>query len=403
MPPTNGLCARPAPVLPAGADGRVVAVRRQARVTLTAALTFVLTAPVAAMVPHGSGRWLPLHLFLAGGVLLAISGATQFFAVTWAAGPPPSDRLAAAQRGLLAAGAAGIAVARERGSTAGMVASGIAVGAGLVLLAWSLTGTVRHAVQRRFDVTLAWYLTALAFGIAGISLGLALAGGVVAGSSAVRVREAHVLANLFGLVGLVVAGTLPFFVATQAKMRMSPHRARQRAALVLMAGGTALAAAALLAGERRIAGAGLCLSVAGTLRLAGALPCPGSRQLAWAGPRLLQMGTGMAWWAGATAVAAGLALAGRPPLPDPVVLGLVIGGYAQILAASLAYLGPVLRAGGHVRLAAGFAATGSRVSLVAGNAAAVAAVAGRGRLLAVALAVWCADTASREWRRRCAP
>ncbi len=376
--------------------------RRQSGVTLAMALVFALSAPVAALLPHGSGRWLPLHLFLGGGLLLAISGAAQFFAVTWAAGPPPSDRLAAAQRGLLAAGAVGVAVARERGSTAGVVAAGVAVVAALALLAWSLAGTVRRAVQRRFDVTLAWYLTALAFGVAGVSVGVALAAGAVPASQAAQAREAHVLANLLGLVGLVVAGTLPFFVATQAKMRMSPDRARQRVALVLMAVGTALAAAALGAGERRLAGAGLLLYVGGIARLAGALPRPGRSQLAWAGPRLLQLGTGLVWWAGAAVAATGLALAGRPPLPDPVLIGLVIGGYGQILAASLAYLGPVLRGGGHERLAAGFAVTGSRLSLVAGNAAAGAAVAGPAGLTAAALAVWCADTAVREWRRRVA-
>ena len=401
---STGSAFRPGPAAgpPAGAEGRVAVVRRQAGATLAVALLFALSAPVAALLPHRSGRWLPLHLFLAGGLLLAISGATQFFAVTWAAGPPPSGRLAAAQRGLAAAGALGVAVAVERGSTAGVVVSGIAVVAALGLLAWSLTGTVRRAVQRRFDVTLAWYLTALAFGVGGVSVGVALASGIVPPSSAARAREAHVACNLFGLVGLVVAGTLPFFVATQAKMRMSPTRGRQRAALVLMGGGTAIAAAALAAGERRLAGVGLCLYVAGIARLAGALPRPGRSQLAWAGPRLLQLGTGLVWWAGAVLAATALALAGRPLLPDPVLIGLVIGGYAQILAASLAYLGPVLRGGGHERLAAGFSLSGSRLGLVAGNAAAGAAVAGPAGLAAAALAVWCTDTAVRECRRRSA-
>jgi hypothetical protein len=380
-----------------------VAVRRQARVTLTAALVFALAAPASALLPHRSGRWLPLHLFLGGAVLLAISGAAQFFAVTWAAGPAPSDRLAAVQRGLLAAGAVGVAVARDRGWTTGVAAFGAAVLVSLALLGWSLAGTVRRAVQRRFDVTLAWYLTALTLGVVGVSLGIGLACGVVSGASATRVRSAHVLFNLLGLVGLVVGGTLPFFVATQAKMRMSVHRARQRVALVAMAGGTAGAGAAILAGAPRLAGVGLCLYLVGLARLAGALPRPGRRQLAWAGPRLVQLGAGLAWWAGAVAVAAALALAGRPAMPGRVVLGLVIGGYAQILAASLAYLGPVLAAGGHERLAAGFAAAGSRLGLVAGNVAAVAAVSGKGRVAGAAVAIWCADTVARERRRRSGP
>lgn len=52
----------------------------------------------------------------------------------------------------------------------------------------------------------------------------------------------------------------------------------------------------------------------------------------------------------------------------------MIGGYAQILVASLAYLGPVLRGGGHRRLTEGFAITGSWPSLAAGNIAAVGAL-----------------------------
>ncbi|MEO8266272.1 MAG: hypothetical protein ABI706_12285 [Ilumatobacteraceae bacterium] len=77
---------------------------------------------------------------------------------------------------------------------------------------------------------------------------------------------------------------------------------------------------------------------------------------------------------------------------------LVIGGFAQILVASLAYLGPVLRGGGHQRLTAGFAITNSWVSLAAGNTAAVAALAGHGPTLAVALAVWLTDIVARVAR-----
>ncbi|HET9611478.1 MAG TPA: hypothetical protein VFP06_17830, partial [Acidimicrobiales bacterium] len=55
-------------------------------------------AAVAAVAPHDLGTWLPLHLFLAGGVTAAISGATVLFTVTWAAAPAPPGRLLAVQR-----------------------------------------------------------------------------------------------------------------------------------------------------------------------------------------------------------------------------------------------------------------------------------------------------------------
>jgi hypothetical protein len=76
----------------------------------------------------------------------------------------------------------------------------------------------------------------------------------------------------------------------------------------------------------------------------------------------------------------------------------VVGGFAQILVASLAYLGPVLRGGGHERLTAGFAITRSWVSLAAGNTAAVAALVGHDPTLAAALAVWLTDLAVRAGR-----
>jgi hypothetical protein len=94
-----------------------------------------------------------------------------------------------------------------------------------------------------------------------------------------------------------------------------------------------------------------------------------------------------------------LALAGLRGTDDgPILRALVIGGFAQILVASLAYLGPVLRGGGHQRLTAGFAVTRSWVSLAAGNAAAGAALAGVGPILAVILAVWLVDIVVRAGR-----
>src|SRR5690606_29524707 len=108
---------------PAGARGRVAAAQAQARPTLRLALVFVVAGAVAAALPATTGRWLPLHLFLAGALALAISGATQLFAVTWAAAPAPNHRAATAQRWLVAAGAAGVAVTREVDASRALVAT----------------------------------------------------------------------------------------------------------------------------------------------------------------------------------------------------------------------------------------------------------------------------------------
>ena len=96
-----------------GATGRVAAVHREARQTLAIAVLFVIAAPVAAIAPHRTGAWLPLHLFLVGGLLSAISGVTLLLAVTWSAAPAPRPSHAAVQRWLLALGVVGLTVARE--------------------------------------------------------------------------------------------------------------------------------------------------------------------------------------------------------------------------------------------------------------------------------------------------
>ena len=126
------------------------------------------------------------------------------------------------------------------------------------------------------------------------------------------------------------------------------------------------------------------------------LPIFARSRLRWAGPRVVQLAVGLGWWAAMTMA---LAVTTVRATDDRMILhALVIGGFAQILVASLAYLGPVLRGGGHRRLTAGFAITRSWVSLAAGNTAAVAELVGHGPALAAALAIWLMDTAIRAGR-----
>jgi nitrite reductase (NO-forming) len=360
----------------AGASGpprRVAIVHRQTRPTLALAVVFALAAAVASVVPHRTGAWLPLHLFLVGSLLLAISGATQLFAVTWAAGPPASARAAGVQRALIAVGAAGIAAARELSWPDAAIGTAAAcVVAGLVVLTVLLVRTVRGAVQRRFDAALRTYVVALAAGVVGSALGAAMA--IASGDWYDRVRNAHLTLNLFGLVGLVIAGTVPFFVATEARVKLSPRASARAAetALAVMTVSLVVGAAGV-----RAALAGYVIGLALVARL---FPSWGRKQLRWAGPRLLQLYAGFAWWAVAALWIAARGFTERP------VLALVIGAYAQILVASLAYLGPVLRGGGHERLSAGFRLTRSWESLVLLNVAAVAAAVGAVPL-AAALAI----------------
>jgi hypothetical protein len=377
---------------------RVAEVHHQARRTLAVAGAFVAAGVTTAVLPEPGGTWLPLHLFLVGGLLSAISGATVLLAVTWSASPAPPRASATAQRWLLAGGAVGVAAGGEAANEALAVTGASAVGASLALLALHLLRIRSAAVTDRFAPAVDGYVTAVVLGAAGVALGgLLVTGG--AGTRWLDVRAAHLTLNLYGLVGLVVAATLPWFVATQARTRMSPRATPDavRAVLAALALATLTSAGGHLAGRPGVAAAGLVGYATGVVALLGLLPRIGRRQLAWAGPRLLMLGAGIAWWVGTTLALASVALDG-PGRQGPVLRALAVGGLAQILVASLAYLGPVLRGGGHERLTAGFALTRSWPGLVLANVAAVCLAASWWRPAQVALVAWALDTAVRAIR-----
>lgn len=379
-----------------GHGRRVAVVQGQTKVTLALVVAFMLAAGLVAVADTRTGRWLPLHLFLVGGLLGAISGVSQLLAVTWSSSPAPPAGVVSLQRAVLAIGAAGLALARELDAPVPVTAAaGTLVLLALVLLAGLLVWIRRHARVPRFHPAIDGYLVALGLGV------VASLGGVVLAAEAMTtrfaaVRSAHLTTNLLGLVGLVIASTLPFFVATQARTKMAPRATP--VALRTMVGGLAVAVSAVGLGHllewRPLAVSGYGLYLASLGGLVALCPRLGRRQLSWAGPRLVMMGVGLAWWAGSVA-ALGLATVRDRPLPEATLVVLVVGGYAQILIGSLAYLGPVLRAGGHERLTAGFRLTRSWTVLVTVNLAAVAFAIGAIAVAAVVLAVALAEVAAR--------
>jgi hypothetical protein len=90
-----------------GAADRIQLSHARTRTTLRLALAFIATAALTGAI--GTDRWLPIHLFLAGGVMLAISGVSLMSTVTWSAAPAPPDRWVAVQRWLEASAAVGVA------------------------------------------------------------------------------------------------------------------------------------------------------------------------------------------------------------------------------------------------------------------------------------------------------
>lgn len=338
---------------------------------------------------------MPLHLLLVGALLTAISGAAPLLAVTWSSAPAPGERVVAAQRASIVAGAVTVVAGRELGTTAVTAAGAILVAVGLVLLGGILVSVRRGSQVDRFHPAIEAYLVAVGFGLLGVAIGAVIAtdpGGAWWG----RLRGAHLLLNVLGLVGITVAGTLPYFVATQARMRMAPSaRARRlRADIAVLAIATSLAAAGELLERPGFAAAGLLAYAVGLVAVATTLPRPAQRQLRWAGPRLVQLAAGGAWWI-AMVVALAVDRVGDGAPEGAVLRALAVGGFAQILVASLAYLGPVLRAGGHERLTAGFATTASWPGLVLANVAAGALLVDLGSVALVAGSAWALDTG---WR-----
>lgn len=377
-----------------GAPGRVADVHHQTRRGLLVAAGFIAAAIVAGITRVGADWWLPLHLFVVGALLSAVSATTQMLAVTWSTAPAPQPVVAAAQRWTLAAGAVALVVGRETDRTWMFVAGATMVIAAVLALASILIRVRQQALTARFAPAIEAYVTAVVAGAIGMSIGLLLGTGR-AGRSAAELRDVHLVLNVFGLIGLVIAGTLPYFAATQVRRKMSPHATptEMRVTFAVLAAATAVAATGHLIDRPGVVAGGLLTYTLGLIAVAVMLPIYTRRGLRWPGPRVVQLAAGIAWWAAMTVA---LAVATIRETDDRSILrALVVGGFAQILVASLAYLGPVLRGGGHERLTAGFAITRSWVSLAAGNVAALAALVGHDPTLAAALAIWLTDIAIR--------
>jgi nitrite reductase (NO-forming) len=378
-----------------GAADRVRVSHTQTRTTLRLALLFIAAAAIAGVT---GSRWLALHLFLAGAVVLAISGVSLMLTVTWSAAPAPADAWVAVQRACIAVGAAGIAAGRQAELPDPVIAvAGSSYVAGLALLAVLLVVTVRRGVERRFDVAVAFYVAAATAGTVGVMVGTAMA----VNTPEATTRAVHVTVNLLGLVGLVVAGTMPFFAATVGRSRMSPHAKPSRLVLLLcwQLIMLTITVSALVAERGSLAAVGLTGYALGVVAVMALLPHPTRRQLLWAGPRVLALWTGGAWWAVAVAASAVDAASDHSVFGGRWLVVLVIGGYAQILWGSLAYLLPMLRGGGHQLLGEGFATTRSWVGLAAANAAALsAALALPTPITIAAVAVWVLDGAWRAAR-----
>ncbi len=397
--PSNDRAAKPAKGSPQGAADRVSTVHSQARPTFALCALSAVVAAVLVPIPNRTGLWLPLHVFMVGTLLGAIVAATQLLAVTWSSSPAPSRGLANAQRVTLFAGVAMVAIGRELSidSSAGKALIGVggtSVIITLILLIVSMIQVRRGAVTDRYAPAILGYVISASFGIVGIVLGAALASGAF-GSDFEAVRGVHLTANALGLVGIVIASTLPFFLATQARMKMAPFATSKRitASIVLLAAATTISLVGWVTSASIVAAIGAwsyAAILAGSVSL---YPRVRRKQFDWAGPRLAQMATGFLWWIVALVLLGVTALTGGPSINMVLVL-MVLGGYAQIVSASLNYFAPVITAGKR-KPGEGLRLTRSWVSFGAGNIAAIGVITRVRELAAAAVAVWLCELAYR--------
>ncbi|HUG32809.1 MAG TPA: hypothetical protein VMM14_07950 [Acidimicrobiia bacterium] len=321
-------------------DTRVIESHSIARLALRLGALFALVAVTWAVVVliRGGSWWGPLHAFLAGTVLLAISGAAQMFTITWASAPAPSRTLATFQRWAVAGGTAVVLIGVTGEIEVLIWLGAVAVAAGLAALIVSIVGAVRRSLLRRFDLSARFYVTAFASGVVGVGLGAALGSGS-AGNLVVSARLVHSHLNFLGLVGLTIIGTLPTFLPTTAH-----HRAVSGSEAIvawwLGLPGVVLIGAGLWAPA--LVGVGsLLIAASALLVLSGILTrlwAKGSQRLPF-----VQVTLGVIWlsvWAIFDGV--GVLQTGTSPVFGAWAGAAVIAGVGQVLIGSLAYIVPVL-------------------------------------------------------------
>ncbi|MEX2655578.1 MAG: hypothetical protein WD532_11190 [Acidimicrobiia bacterium] len=371
---------------------RVVASHRIATSAFRLAGVFAVVAVGWAIVVlvRGGSWWGPVHAFLLGSVTLAIAGASQMFTVTWSAAPAPRASAAAIQRWMHTVGAAAVLGGMVVRSMGGLVVGGVAVAAGLVLLAANLLSAVRRSLLRRFDLSARFYLLAIACAVVGVTLGVLLSVGVVGDRySTVRVVHGHL--NLVGFVGFTIIGTLPTILPTFAHHpAVSGGEAILAWRLAILSAGVTVSG--LVLGAPAV-GVGTLLAACSLVLVTAGVTVRLGRTGLRGGLAYLQVSLGCGWLA-VWAVVDGTRLlsASVGPAFDGWIAAAVVAGVGQVLLGSLAYLIPVL-AGPGPRLGRNFDRFQRRswIPLVAANGTAVALLVPAPPVAGFLLAIWVLD------------
>ena len=327
-----------------------------------------------------------MHSFLAGTVLLAISGASQLFTITWSSTVPPARAIVLVQRWLIIIGVGSVLVGVGFDLRGLVWFGGTAAIGGLVILGWVIYTAVRKSLLRRFDLSARFYLTAFAAGALGITLGTLMGAGAIGGAfSTSRLVHAHL--NLVGLVGLTIIGTIPTLLPTTA---YSPAVSGKEALVAWWMSLAGIVGITVGLWVPRMVGVGtLTVAAAGLLIVVGILRrlwVKGRRKVAF-----LQIAVGTIWliaWAAADGAA--VAASGTMTYFGGWTGAAVLAGVGQVLAGSLAYLLPVLR-GSPFEANRGTMERRAWLPLVTVNLAGIFLGVGLGAVAVTLAAVWVID------------
>jgi hypothetical protein len=340
-------------------DDRRIAV---AAVVIAAGYLAAAAGAAAALAAGATpaSPWLPIHLALTGGASTAIAGVMPFFVAALAAGPPAPARLRAAAVGLVAGGAALVAV-RGLAPWLGLLppVGGAVYLGGIATTALAVRASGRAGLMVRRPVVTIGYMLALANVAIGGTLGTMLvAGWGPAVERLLPLRAAHAWTNLIGFVSLVIMATLLHLLPTVLGTRITARRSAATAILAT-AMGSPLVVVGFATGWLPAAGGGAVLSLVGAASLAVEARLVWLARGRWTtdpGWHLLTgvgLLAGVAWFAVGSTAAAMLVLARTLGLTtdalawQSAVVGapLAIGWVVQVLIASWTHLLPAIGPG----------------------------------------------------------
>jgi nitrite reductase (NO-forming) len=294
------------------------------------------------------GAWLALHLVLLGALTNAIVVWSEHFAAALLRVPRAGERAATARALALNLGVLAVLGGVHAGRPVLVAGGAWLAGAVVAVHAAALAVGIRRALGGPLAGTVWFYVAASTALLAGMGLGVLLAGGAAGSADAYRaMRLAHVHLNVLGWVGLAVVGTQFTLWPTVLRTRMVADPRRAVAwSLPLTVGGLAVTTAGLLAQWRPLALAGLASYLAGLLVALR----PFARTVLRRRPHTAaswMLGAGIAWFtlavaADLVALAASRRVVDLDGRVDRLVPAVALGFGLQALTGALTYLLPVV-------------------------------------------------------------